>query len=205
MLFWYRNDLYCIESRSPAEGAYSEGFMDARLSQQYTIECPTTKTTFDIRTGQIMDWYPDNPVLAFLTPKDTCKELVVVKVKVDEDFVYIDGTDSRFNDAGQSITKGGFDTSSESNNVFGLEPKMYVEGRSPDDMEPDRPLVGSRKLSPATLAVSTFAVAVIAVTGTAVCLYFENFIALGAFWTVGFAIVAFFISRFANEGTDDGM
>eukprot|EP00894_Picocystis_sp_ML_P001226 jgi/Pico_ML_1/51743/g307.t1 len=106
MLFWYRNELYCVESRSPAEGAYSEGFQDALLSQEYTIECPTTKTTFDIRTGKIMDWYPDNPALAFLTPKDTCRDLVVVKVKTDDEAVYIDATDERFR-GGQSPTKGG--------------------------------------------------------------------------------------------------
>lgn len=204
MLFWYRNKLYCVESRSPAEGAYSEGFIDALLSQEYTIECPTTKTTFDIRTGKIMDWYPDNPVLAFLTPKDTCRDLVVVKVKTDDESVYIDASDERFQDK-QSLTKGGYDTSAETNNVFGLEPKMYVEGRNPGDMEPDTPMVSTRKLSPATLAVSTLAVAVVAVTGSAVCLYFENLVALGLFWLTGFSIVAYFITQFASEGTEDGM
>lgn len=33
LLFWYRNQIYCIESRSPAEGAYSEGFIKAKFTQ----------------------------------------------------------------------------------------------------------------------------------------------------------------------------
>ena len=33
LVFWYRNQLYCIESRSPAEGAYSEGFIKAKFTQ----------------------------------------------------------------------------------------------------------------------------------------------------------------------------
>ncbi len=33
LLFWYRNQIYCIEARSPAEGAYSEGFIKAKFTQ----------------------------------------------------------------------------------------------------------------------------------------------------------------------------
>jgi nitrite reductase/ring-hydroxylating ferredoxin subunit len=33
LLFWYRNQIYCTESRSPAEGAYSEGFIKAKFTQ----------------------------------------------------------------------------------------------------------------------------------------------------------------------------
>jgi hypothetical protein len=33
LLFWYRNQIYCIQSRSPAEGAYSEGFIRAKFTQ----------------------------------------------------------------------------------------------------------------------------------------------------------------------------
>ena len=64
LLFWYRDTICAIESRSPSEGAYSEGFERARLTQDACIECPTTKTTFDLKTGEIKAWYPDNPVLA---------------------------------------------------------------------------------------------------------------------------------------------
>ena len=33
LLFWYRDAVYAVEPRSPAEGAYSEGFAEARLTQ----------------------------------------------------------------------------------------------------------------------------------------------------------------------------
>lgn len=33
LLFWYRDAVYAVEPRSPAEGAYSEGFLEARLTQ----------------------------------------------------------------------------------------------------------------------------------------------------------------------------
>lgn len=33
LTFWYRNQLYAIESRSPAEGAYAEGFIKAKFTQ----------------------------------------------------------------------------------------------------------------------------------------------------------------------------
>ncbi len=33
LMFWYRNQIYAIEGRSPAEGAYSEGFIRAKFTQ----------------------------------------------------------------------------------------------------------------------------------------------------------------------------
>jgi hypothetical protein len=33
LVFWYRNQIYAIEARSPAEGAYSEGFIRAKFTQ----------------------------------------------------------------------------------------------------------------------------------------------------------------------------
>lgn len=33
LMFWYRNNIYAIEARSPAEGAYSEGFIRAKFTQ----------------------------------------------------------------------------------------------------------------------------------------------------------------------------
>ena len=57
MLFYYRDALYAIEARSPAEGAYSEGFTTARFTQDGAIVCPTTASTFDLKTGEIRDWY----------------------------------------------------------------------------------------------------------------------------------------------------
>eukprot|EP00879_Flechtneria_rotunda_P007920 GHRR01008298.1.p1 GENE.GHRR01008298.1~~GHRR01008298.1.p1 ORF type:complete len:143 (+),score=42.04 GHRR01008298.1:162-590(+) len=33
LMFWYRNQIFAIEARSPAEGAYSEGFIRAKFTQ----------------------------------------------------------------------------------------------------------------------------------------------------------------------------
>ena len=52
LLFYYRDSLFAIESRSPAEGAYSEGFATARFTQDGCIICPVTSSTFDIKTGE---------------------------------------------------------------------------------------------------------------------------------------------------------
>ena len=69
LLFWYRNQIFAIDARSPAEGAYSEGFIKAKFTQDYGIECPTTGSTFSLRDGSIIDWYPTNPVLRSVNPK----------------------------------------------------------------------------------------------------------------------------------------
>ena len=58
LIFWYKDSVVCIESRSPAEGAFSEGFTNARLTQDGCIVCPSTASTFDLRTGEIKSWYP---------------------------------------------------------------------------------------------------------------------------------------------------
>jgi nitrite reductase/ring-hydroxylating ferredoxin subunit len=69
LLFWYRNQIYAISSRSPAEGAYSEGFIKAKFTQDYGIVCPTTGSVFSLKDGSIIEWYPTNPVLRAVTPK----------------------------------------------------------------------------------------------------------------------------------------
>jgi hypothetical protein len=39
LMFWYRNNIYAIEARSPAEGAYSEGFIKAKFTQVRCCTC----------------------------------------------------------------------------------------------------------------------------------------------------------------------
>lgn len=68
LLFWYRNQIYAISSRSPAEGAYSEGFIKAKFTQDYGIICPTTGSVFSLKDGSILNWYPTNPILRSITP-----------------------------------------------------------------------------------------------------------------------------------------
>ena len=54
LMFWYKDSMVAIECRSPAEGAFSEGFENARLTQDGCIVCPATRSTFDLKTGERM-------------------------------------------------------------------------------------------------------------------------------------------------------
>ncbi|KAI0496202.1 hypothetical protein KFK09_022511 [Dendrobium nobile] len=87
LLLWYKEELFAIENRSPAEGAYTEGLLNAKLTQDGCIICPTTDSTFDLRTGDIKEWYPKNPVLRALTP--ALRKLLVYPIKIDGENIYI--------------------------------------------------------------------------------------------------------------------
>jgi nitrite reductase/ring-hydroxylating ferredoxin subunit len=95
LVFWYRNQLYAIESRSPAEGAYAEGFIKAKFTQDYAIECPSTGSLFSLKDGSVVSWYPGNPVLRMLTPANTCRKLEIYPVKIGSDAVYVDTSIAR--------------------------------------------------------------------------------------------------------------
>lgn len=105
LLLWYKDDVYAIENRSPAEGAYSEGLLNAKLTQDGCIVCPTTDSTFDLRSGEIKDWYPNNPVLRALTPP--LRTLFVYPVKTDDANVYIDMGEAASSDASSEIIFSG--------------------------------------------------------------------------------------------------
>ncbi|KAF3648462.1 hypothetical protein BC332_10916 [Capsicum chinense] len=87
LLLWYKDDVFAIENRSPAEGAYSEGLLNAKLTQDGCIVCPTTDSTFYLQNGAIKEWYPNNPVLRVLTP--ALRNLFVYPVKTDNENIYI--------------------------------------------------------------------------------------------------------------------
>ncbi|KAH9725448.1 Rieske domain-containing protein [Citrus sinensis] len=76
LLLWYKDEVFAIENRSPAEGAYSEGLINAKLTQDGCIVCPTTESTFDLRTGAVRDWYPNNPVMEGGASSDASAEIV---------------------------------------------------------------------------------------------------------------------------------
>lgn len=97
LLLWYKDEVFAIENRSPAEGAYSEGLINAKLTQDGCIVCPSTDSTFDLRTGETKEWYPKNPVLRVLTP--ALRSLFVYPVKIDGENIYIS--------MGEGITSGG--------------------------------------------------------------------------------------------------
>lgn len=168
LLFWYRNQIYAIESRSPAEGAYSEGFIRAKFTQDYGIECPTTGTLFSLKDGSIMSWYPNNPVLRMLTPSSTCRNMEIYPVKLEQDAISVDVSGSVLTNAGvgYNSTKGGSDTSLENNNVYGLEPRMYVEGSG----EAEEPTISKV----ATIGVGVFAVGAVLAVAVALIQYIQQ-------------------------------
>uniref|UniRef100_A0A061QX41 Rieske n=1 Tax=Tetraselmis sp. GSL018 TaxID=582737 RepID=A0A061QX41_9CHLO len=187
LLFWYRNEIFAIEARSPSEGAYSEGFMQSKFTQNYGIECPATGSVFSLKTGEILDWYPNNPALRMLTPSFTCRPMEVYPVKLTQDAIMVDVANGSLGGVSRVRTKGGSDTSLENNNVFGVEPAVYLEGT-----DPSQPLSVERSktdVNPVTALIALLAVAIISVAGTALLVVNENFIGLGLFWAVGFGIV----------------
>ncbi|KAI6691308.1 hypothetical protein NL676_028136 [Syzygium grande] len=105
LLLWYQNQVFAIENRSPAEGAYSEGLLNAKLTQDGCIVCPTTDSTFDLRSGAIKDWYPKNPVLRVLTP--ALRTLFVYPVKTDEENIFINMKGTARSDVSAEIVFSG--------------------------------------------------------------------------------------------------
>jgi hypothetical protein len=53
LLFWYRNQIYAIQARSPAEGAYSEGFIKAKFTQARG----TVRVNARATRGSDIRWY----------------------------------------------------------------------------------------------------------------------------------------------------
>ena len=186
LMFWYRDTVFAIESRSPAEGAYSEGFEKARLTQDACIECPTTKSKFDLKTGAIKEWYPENPVLKALTPQDTCRPMEVFSVEVRDDGIYLDAKNGSLGpNFVAPIGLGGANTSLENNNVFAVETPMYVDGE--EGAKSVSSGDGAAKMDAGPLGGLVAIAGVLAVGGTGACLYYENYFALGALWVIGFA------------------
>mmetsp|Transcript_32801 Transcript_32801/g.93080 ORF Transcript_32801/g.93080 Transcript_32801/m.93080 type:complete len:307 (+) Transcript_32801:107-1027(+) len=188
LLFWYRNEIFAIQARSPSEGAFSEGFMQSKFTQDYGIECPATGSTYSLKTGEILDWYPNNPVLRVLTPASTGRPMEVYPVKLTQDAVMVDVANGSLGGVAAVRTKGGSDTSLENNNVFGVEPPVYLEGT-----DPSQPILSSSTkksdINPATAIITLLAIAIISVAGTAWFAVSENLVGLGVFWAAGFGIV----------------
>lgn len=105
LLLWYKDEVFAIENKSPAEGAYSEGLLNAKLTQDGCIICPTTDSTFDLRTGSIKEWYPKNPVLRVLTP--ALRDLFIYPVKTDDENIYISIKGGAIADASAEIVFSG--------------------------------------------------------------------------------------------------
>lgn len=121
----------------------------------------------------------------------------IYPVKLTQDAILI----SFGRDAAVATTRGGADTSLESNNVFALQPQVYVAGSEQDES------AGASSSAPVDVAtVATFSVAIaafgiVAVAGTASCLYLEDPVLLGGFWAVMLGLGGLFTYQFyANKG-----
>ena len=58
-------------------------------------ECPGTGTLFSLKDGSIASWYPNNPVLRLLTPKDTCRALEIYPVHLGQEAISVNVTGAR--------------------------------------------------------------------------------------------------------------
>jgi nitrite reductase/ring-hydroxylating ferredoxin subunit len=186
LMFWYRNEIYAIEARSPSEGAYSEGFIRAKFTQDFAIECPATGSTFSLKDGSIVDWYPNNPVLRALTPSNTCRTMDVYPIKLTQDALYVDVSGKPIRSYSQYADRGGAGTSLENNNVFTVQPNVYFEGMDPNtdtaSVYADESTMKAEALNPATVTVGIVALGIVAVAGSATAIYYESVLGLAAFW-----------------------
>ncbi|GLI65372.1 hypothetical protein VaNZ11_008923 [Volvox africanus] len=193
LLFWYRNQIYCIEGRSPAEGAYSEGFIKAKFTQDYCIECPSTGSLFSLKDGSIVSWYPQNPVLRVLTPAAYCRPMEIYPVKLTQEAILVDVENGSLGGLRSARGRGGAGTSMENNNVFTVQPTVYFEGMDPtrESASVYADSSAGEAFNPVVLITGIVAVGMTAVAGTAFAIYYENLTALIAFWVVfGLAVGA---------------
>jgi hypothetical protein len=111
----------------------------------------------------------------------------VFPVEVRDDGIYIDAKNGSLGpDFVAPIGLGGSNTSLENNNVFAVETPIYVEGEE-DGADASSAGASSSKMDASQLGGLVAIAGVVAVAGTGACLYFENYIALGALWIAGFA------------------
>eukprot|EP00982_Pelagococcus_subviridis_P015026 31375-Pelagococcus_subviridis.AAC.2 len=73
---------------------------------------------------------------------------------------------------------------------------MYVEGEDGDrvsaagDFRADAKGASKEKMDPGTLAITIAGVAALALGGSATCVFYEQYVALGVFWLIGFGVAA---------------
>ncbi|OEL35594.1 hypothetical protein BAE44_0003387 [Dichanthelium oligosanthes] len=125
LLLWYKEQVYAIENRSPAEGAYTEGLLNAKLTQDGCIVCPSTDSTFDLRTGEIKEWYPKNPVLRALTP--ALRKLFTYRVKTDDENIYISISGAESTGSAEIIFSGKAQPGVTASDVNVEEVRMIVD------------------------------------------------------------------------------
>ncbi|CAJ1927013.1 unnamed protein product [Sphenostylis stenocarpa] len=125
LLLWYKDQVFAIENRSPAEGAYTEGLLNAKLTQDGCIVCPSTDSTFDLQTGDIKEWYPKNLVLRVLTP--ALRKLFTYPVKTDEQNIYISLRGGKSDASAEIVFSGKAQPGVTATDVNVEEVKMVVD------------------------------------------------------------------------------
>ena len=45
LLLWYKDQIFAIENRSPAEGAYTEGLLNAKLTQVFPLSSSSSSSS----------------------------------------------------------------------------------------------------------------------------------------------------------------
>eukprot|EP00271_Cylindrocystis_brebissonii_P011650 TRINITY_DN29550_c0_g1_i1.p1 TRINITY_DN29550_c0_g1~~TRINITY_DN29550_c0_g1_i1.p1 ORF type:complete len:295 (-),score=43.39 TRINITY_DN29550_c0_g1_i1:637-1521(-) len=125
LLLWYRNEIYAIENTSPAEGAYAEGFINAKLTQDGCIVCPSTDSTYELKTGRLRDWYPKNPVLRLLTK--SVRDMIVYPVKVENYQICVDLGAAREDSSAEVVFGGNIKVGQTASDVAVDEVRMVVD------------------------------------------------------------------------------
>lgn len=99
----------------------------------------------------------------------------IYPIKLAQDAIYVDvnkGTLGGYGGRGEG--KGGAGTSAEGNNVFTVQPNVYFEGMDPATQSASVYASGPNGgLNPAVVLTGVVATGIVAVIGTAVCLYTE--------------------------------
>lgn len=120
-----------------------------------------------------------------------CLQIYPVKLTQDAIMVSVEGV------AGTAATRGGADTSLESNNVFALMPPSYVAGGDFDETpSSDGPVDVS---TAATFTVAIAAFGIIGAAGTLVAFYIEDLNLLAAFWVVLLGFGGYFFYQYQQD------
>ncbi|KAF9589147.1 hypothetical protein IFM89_019463 [Coptis chinensis] len=80
-------EIYSAEEKSKDKAKTTQPSSKLKPSHVKRVDKKGTDSTYDLRTGEVKDWYPKNVVLRVLTP--SLRPLFVYSVKLDADNIYI--------------------------------------------------------------------------------------------------------------------
>ena len=171
--------------------------MEAKLTQNDSIICPSTLSEFDLNTGEVRTWYPTNRVLSSITPQ--CRPMDVFQAQAAAGAIYVKlPLGAAEAAAARPSTAGGAGTSAEGDNIYGIEPKMYID--NPNDVIQDSSgAAAGADIDGGKLVGGVVLVALLGVVGTGYPLVtYEpptSYAIVAAVWLVLFSGVAFFAAK----------